>query len=146
MIENQTILLVDDSENDRMFMRIAFKKASFNWPIQEVHDGDEAIAYLKGNGSFNDRGKFPLPTLMLLDLNMPKKNGFDVLEWVRAQNQLKHLHIIVMTASTRPDDVRKAYQLGANSFLVKPVAIEDLVKIVGCMHDWLQMSQLAPVN
>src|SRR2546426_595611 len=81
MDETQTILLVDDSENDRLFMRVAFKKANFNWPIQELHDGDEAIAYLKGDGHYSDRSKFPLPAVLLLDLNIPKKNGFDVLKW-----------------------------------------------------------------
>ncbi len=146
MFENQTILLVDDSEDDRMFMRAAFKKTNLTWPLQEVHDGDEAMAYLKGDGPYHDRGSFPLPTVMLLDLNMPKKHGFEVLEWVRNQEQFKLLQIIILTASTRPDDVKQAYSMGANSFLVKPAAIEDLVKMIGCLRDWLQVNQFAPLN
>jgi CheY-like chemotaxis protein len=146
MFQSQTILLVDDSENDRMFMRIAFRKVNFTWPIHELHDGDEVIAYLKGDGPYAERHKFPLPAVILLDLNMPKSNGFEVLKWVRAQEQFKLLQVIVVTASTRPDDVRLAYCLGANSFLVKPATIDELVKMVGCLRDWLQMNQFAPVN
>jgi CheY-like chemotaxis protein len=146
MFEDQTILLVEDLEDDRIFMRAAFKKANLNWPLQEVHDGDEAIAYLKGDGPYSDRGTFRLPIVMLLDLNMPKKNGFDVLKWVRGQEQFKHLQIIILTASTRPDDVKQAYAMGANSFLVKPAAIEDLEKMIGCLRDWLQINQFAPLN
>jgi CheY-like chemotaxis protein len=146
MLESQTILLVDDSENDRMFMRIAFKKANFNWPIHELTDGDEVIAYLKGDAPYTERNKFPLPAVVLLDLNMPKRNGFDVLKWVRAQEQFKQLQVIVVTASTRPDDVKLAYCLGANSVLVKPPTIDGLVKMVGCMRDWLRLNQFAPLN
>jgi CheY-like chemotaxis protein len=144
MSANQTILLVDDSENDRIFMRAAFKKANFNWRMLEVSDGDEAIAYLKGDGPYNDRDKFPSATVVLLDLNIPKRNGFEVLKWVRGQEQFKHLQIIVLTTSTRPADVKQAYYLGANSFLVKPAELEELVKMVGCLRDWLQMSQFPP--
>jgi CheY-like chemotaxis protein len=146
MFEVQTILLVDDTEDDRIFMRAAFKKACFNWPLQEVNDGDEAIAYLKGEAPYSNRGDFRLPMVMLLDLNMPKKNGFDVLKWVRGQEQFKLIQIIVLTASTRPDDVKQAYSLGANPFLVKPAAIEDLEKMIGCLRDWLQINQFAPLN
>jgi len=118
MFGHQTILLVDDSEDDHIFMRAAFKKASFNWPLQEVYDGDEAIAYLKGDPPYSDRGNFRLPLVMLLDLNMPKKNGFDVLKWVRGQEQFKLLQIIILTASTRPDDVKQAYSIGLTAHSV----------------------------
>src|SRR3989442_6456219 len=120
MNEWQTILLVDDSENDREIMRVAFKKANFSNPLQEVHNGEEAIAYLKGEDVYTDRNKFPLPAVMLLDLNMPMKNGFDLLSWVRTQPALKRLSIVILTASTRMEDVERAFDLGANSFLVKP--------------------------
>jgi CheY-like chemotaxis protein len=146
MLEDQTILLVDDTENDRILMRAAFKKANLNCPLLELQNGEEAIAYLKGDGPYRDRSHFPLPTVVLLDLNMPKKHGFDVLNWVRSHEQFKPLQIIIVTASTRPDDVRKAYSMGANSFLVKPAAIEDLEKMVGCLRDWLQINQFAPPN
>ena len=87
--QKQTILLVDDSEDDLFLMRHAFRAAEFNAPLQFVHNGEEAIAYLKGDGAYADRHKFPLPAVMLLDLKMPKKDGFAVLAWVRAQPVLK---------------------------------------------------------
>ena len=130
MNERQTILLVDDSEDDIFLMRMAFKKAEFNPPLQEVHNGEEAIAYLKGDGIYGNRDQYPLPAVMLLDLNMPMKNGFDVVAWVRAQPAFNRLSIIVLTASTRLDDVERAYDLGAKSYLVKPVGFEALVELV----------------
>ena len=146
MNETPTILLVDDSENDLFLMRAAFKKAEFNGPLQEVHNGEEAIAYLKGNDPYSDRDKFPLPAVMLLDLNMPMKNGFDVLTWVRGQTGLKRLSIIVLTASMRTEDVERAYDLGANSFLVKPSNLDALAAMIRCLRDWIQISHFAPLN
>jgi CheY-like chemotaxis protein len=127
-------------------MRIAFKKAEFRVFLQEVHNGEEAIAYLSGEGPFSDRGRFPLPAVMLLDLNMPMKNGFHVLEWVRAQPMLKRMAIIILTASTRPEDVAQAFDLGATSFLVKPASIEDLAAMIRCLRDWLQLNHFPPLN
>src|SRR5438874_12937812 len=120
MDAKQTILLVDDSENDLFLMRAAFKQAEFNSDLQEVYNGEEALAYLKGEGAYSDRNKFPMPAVMLLDLNMPRKNGFDVLQWVRTQPTLQRMSIIILTASSRMEDVERAFDLGANSFLVKP--------------------------
>ena len=140
MSEKQTILLVDDSENDLFLMRAAFKKAEFNNPLQEVHNGEEAIAYLKGDDPYSDRHMFPLPAVMLLDLNMPMKNGFDVLTWVRTQTGLKRLSIIVLTASMRTEDIERAFDLGANSFLVKPGNIDALVAMSRCLRDWIQIN------
>lgn len=146
MNDKQTILLVDDSENDLALMRIAFKKAGFNSPLQEVHNGEEAIAYLQGDGPYSDRDKFPLLTVMLLDLNMPMKNGFDVLTWVRTQPALKRLSIIVLSASMRIEDVERAYDLGANSFLVKPTDLNELVNMLRVLRDWLQINHFPPFN
>lgn len=120
MNAKQTILLVDDSANDIFLMRMAFKKAEFNHPLQEVRNGEQAIAYLEGEGIYSDREKHPLPSVMLLDLNMPMKNGFEVLARVRAQPAFKRISIIILTASRRPEDVERAFDLGASSYLVKP--------------------------
>src|SRR5712672_80538 len=128
MTNHQTILLVDDSENDLKLMEVAFRKAGFDSPLQMVHDGEEAIAYLKGEGPYADRNKFPLPGVILLDLNMPMKNGFDVLDWLRSQRQaFKRISTIILTASMRAEDVERAFDLGANSYLVKPSTLEDLI-------------------
>jgi len=137
MNEKQTILLVDDSENDICLVRIAFKNAQITNPIQESHNGDEAIAYLQGEPPFDDRSKFPLPALMLLDLNMPTRNGFEVLEWLRLQPGLKRITVIILTASLREEDVDRAFDLGANSFLVKPSSIERLTSISRSLREWI---------
>ena len=150
MNEDRTILLVDDSLDDIFLVRTAFENAKLTNPIQEVHNGDEAIAYLQGESPFDDRSKFPLPALMLLDLNMPTRNGFEVLEWLRAQPVLKRINVIILTASLREEDVDRAFDLGANAFLVKPSSIQDLTSIARCLRDWMnciQFPQLAgPVH
>lgn len=145
MNKNRTILLVDDSENDICLLRIAFSKAEITNPIQEVHNGDEAIAYLQGEPPFDDRSKFPLPALMLLDLNMPTHNGFEVLEWLRAQPGLKRINVVILTASLREEDVDRAFDLGANSFLVKPSSIEGLTSIGRCFRDWMNCTHFPHV-
>src|SRR5215469_10222666 len=101
MDERQTILLVDDSGNDLDLMRLAFRKAGINNPLQEVHDGEEAIAYLEGEGLYGDRLLYPLPSVMLLDLKMPKKDGFDVMKWLRTEPSLTAMPVMVLTASLR---------------------------------------------
>lgn len=145
MSERHNILLVDDGENDLVLMHAAFKMAGCSIPLHEVHNGEEAIAYLKGEGDFGDRNKFPLPTIMLLDLNMPRKNGFDVLTWVRSQPLLKRLSIIVLTASMRSQDIEQAFDLGATSFLVKPSDLDDLAAMIRCLCGWIQINRFPPL-
>jgi len=146
MNDRQTILLVDDSENDLFLMRVAFKKAAFNSPLQEVHNGEQAIAYLNAEGIYSDRSQYPLPSVMLLDLNMPLKNGFDVLSWVRMQPLFKRLSVIILTSSVRNEDVERAFDLGATSYLLKPSALEDLIAMISCLRDWLQINHFPPLN
>ena len=138
MNEKQTILLVDDSEDDIVLMKHAFQAAHFKPSVQTASDGEEAIAYLKGDGAWADRDEFPLPTVMLLDLNMPKANGFEVLAWVRTQPVLKRLTIIVFSASARAEDVERAYELGVNSYLVKPTTVAQLIAMMCSLRDWLE--------
>lgn len=142
----QTILLVDDSENDLFLMRAAFKKAEFHSPLQAVRNGEEAIAYLKGEGIYSDRNQYTLPAVMLLDLNMPRKNGFEVLEWVRSQPALKRLSVIILTASLRNEDVERAFDLGANAFLVKPATLDQLITMIRRLRDWLEINHFPPLN
>ena len=146
MNHQRTILLVDDSETDLMLMRFAFKKAELDDQLQVVHNGEEAIAYLRGERAFTDRKQYPLPAVMLLDLNMPMRNGFDVLTWVRAQPALKRLSIIILTASMRTEDVERAFDLGASSYLVKPGTLDDLTAMIRCLRDWLHYNHFPPLN
>jgi CheY-like chemotaxis protein len=140
------MLLVDDSQDDLSLLRIAFKKAEVNIPLQEVHNGEEAIAYLKGESPFDDRTKYPLPAVMLLDLNMPMNNGFEVLRWLGSQPSLKRISVIILTASVRLEDVEQALDLGANAFLVKPTNLEGLVRMIRCLGDWIQINHFPPLN
>lgn len=127
---NRTILLVEDNADDVFFMRRALKKAGIAALLQVVEDGQEAIHYLSGQGDYSDRQKAPLPSLVLLDLKMPRKSGLEVLEWVRRQPELGGLVVIVLTSSRQSKDVAAAARLGANSFLVKPPNVDELTDLM----------------
>ena len=146
MNEGQTILVVDDCEDDLAFMRDAFKQAKCNHLLQEVRNGEEAIAYLKGEGPYCDRKRYPLPVVVLLDLNMPKKNGYEVLTWVRAQTDLKRLAIYILTASLRDEDVERAFYFGATSYLAKPSNLATLAAMMRCLCDWIQINHFPPLH
>jgi CheY-like chemotaxis protein len=146
MIENPIVLIVDDCEADVLLMRIVFERAGFVLPLQLARDGEEAISYLKGDGAYSNRKLFPLPTVMLLDLNMPRKNGFEVLTWIRRQPTLKRLRVYVLSESSRPEDIRCAYDLGANSYLVKPGNLEGLMQTAKILGAWLRRSHFAPLD
>src|SRR6478672_12672813 len=121
MITMDTILLVEDDSNDVLLIQRAFRKASLSNPLQIVEDGEAAILYLKGEESFADRDRYPLPRLILLDLKLPRKSGFEVLVWLRQQPKFYGLPVVVLTSSKEKNDIQQAYLLGANSYLVKPV-------------------------
>jgi CheY-like chemotaxis protein len=145
LIEDPIVLLVDDSANDALLMSTVFKRGGFVHPLQLAHDGEEAIAYLRGNGRYADRQQYPLPTTVLLDLNMPRKNGFEVLEWLRQQPALKRLRVYILSASSRPQDIERAYDLGANSYLVKPGNLDGLLHMTKCLVAWLKLGHIAPI-
>src|SRR6185295_4820460 len=126
----KAILIADDSEEDAFIIRRAFQEAGCDIPLTFVRDGQEAMDYLSGEGAFQDREAHPLPRLMLLDLKMPKVDGFDVLGWMQGQPQLKLLPVTVLTSSNQDRDVDRAYGLGANSYLVKPGSFSGFVDIV----------------
>ena len=144
--EKQLFLLAEDSQNDVFLMQQAFKKAGLPNPIQVVSDGQEAISYLKGEGRYSDRAQYPLPMAVLLDLKMARMNGFEVLEWVRKQPNLKRVVVIILTASNRSSDADRAYDLGANFYLTKPGKFEDLVDMTKCLHDWLRLNHFPSIT
>jgi CheY-like chemotaxis protein len=144
--------MADDDENDVFFMERAFDEAKVTNPLHRVKDGEEAVAYLTGTGNYTDREKFPLPHFLLLDLKMPRKNGFEVIQWVREQPGLKRLPIVVLTSSREDPDINRAYELGANAYMVKPVdfqAVQDLFQSIirywgiECAKPELQVEQIA---
>ena len=137
-----TILLVEDDPNDVLLIQRAFRKSDVVNPIQVVGDGEEAIAYLSGRGPYADRERYPLPVLLLLDLKLPRKSGFEVLEWLRQQPGLKRLPVAVLTSSAETPDINRAYDLGANSYLVKPVRFEGLLRMVQTLNlYWLIINE-----
>lgn len=146
MNASQTVLFVDDSENDILLMRRAFKKGESSFSQREVHNGEEAIAYLSGEGVYSDRVQYPLPALVLMDLNMPRKSGFDVLEWARTRPELKGVTIMILTASSRPEDVSRSFELGASSYLVKPSSLQALTDMVRSLNDWTKLNHFPPRN
>ncbi len=146
-VETSVILLAEDGEDDIDLIRRAFAKAHIINPLHVVRDGEEAIKYLKGEGPYARRDEYPLPSLFLLDLKMPRKTGFEVLEWLRDQPGLRTLRTIVLTNSDEVFDVNRAYQLGASSFLVKPVDFEEFVAIVQALQGyWLWMNKPPDVH
>ena len=145
MIEDPIVLLVDDSVNDAKLMRAVFERAGVVEPLRSAQDADEAIAYLRGDGAYADRIHFPLPTALLLDLNMPGKNGFEVLEWIRQQPALKRLRVFILSASSRPEDIERAYDLGASSYLVKPRNLDGLMHLAKSLVGWLKLNHFAPL-
>jgi len=140
--EDAIILLAEDLENDVLLIRHALVKAGVKNPFHVVRDGEECLAYLHGTGKYASRDEFPLPDLLLLDLKMPKVDGFEVLAEVRSNKDFSALRIIVLTSSDQVYDVNKAYDLGANSFLVKPLDFENLTALVRTLSAfWLQTSK-----
>lgn len=140
------ILLVDDNPHDVVLLRLAFRRVGIIDPIKLVKGGAEAVRYLKGEGIFADRHAYPAPTLMLLDLRMPQTSGFDVLQWIRAQTSLQHLTVVVMSNSKDSDDVKRAYELGAHSYLYKPTKFSDLVKITQCLKGLCAETQTGAIG
>ncbi len=137
----QTILLVEDEENDVFFMQRALKKAAINNPLQIAHDGQEAINYLQGSGEFADRKKYPLPGLVLLDLKLPHVKGLDVLKWIRGYEEVQNIIVIILTSSKLQPDIDEAYRLGANAYLVKPATSDKLADMVTLIKQfWLDLN------
>jgi len=140
--ERAVILLAEDREDDIFLIRKAFQKAGITNPLFVVRDGEEAISYLEGRGRYFNREEFPLPELVLLDLKMPKVDGFEVLRWIRQQPGFSSMRVVVLTSSESIRDVNVAYRLGANSFMVKPMDFENAVELSKVLQDyWLQRSK-----
>jgi CheY-like chemotaxis protein len=136
------ILLVEDSPDDALLIQRAFRKANLANPVQLVRDGEEAVAYLKGIPPFDDRSRFPLPVFMLLDLKLPRRSGLEVLAWVRQESPVKRLPVVVLTSSRESVDVNRAYDLGVNSYLTKPVGFEALLEMVKNVNlYWLVLNE-----
>src|SRR3974390_1679333 len=129
-VDPTPILVADDDENDVIFLRRAFERAGVMNPLFITRDGEEAIKYLAGTPPYDDRAQYPLPGLFLLDLKMPRINGFDVLTWVSQRSELKGLILVVLSSSDHEQDMRKARDLGVHEYMTKPSDFQNLVDLM----------------
>ncbi|KXX71466.1 response regulator [Flammeovirga sp. SJP92] len=143
-----TILYADDDPEDRMLTEEAFEeafaqKSNLSIQLQFVEDGEELMSYLQNNGKYNDNSKYPTPDLILLDLNMPKKDGRECLKEIKNNDHLKKIPVVVLTTSNDEEDVIKTYNLGVSSFITKPVTFESMVEVVESLNKyWFQVVRL----
>jgi CheY-like chemotaxis protein len=142
---SNTILVVEDSDDDVFALKRAIKKAGIGNPLQVVTDGQQAIDYLTAAADAARRAEFPLPFLVLLDLKLPYRDGFQVLEWIRGQAPLEAVVVVMLTGSDEPRDHERAHALGARSYLVKPAAGEDIKRLVDSLESSGRTSGAGPV-
>lgn len=132
------VLHIDDDPNDTELLRAAARQAGVQFLLYNVSDGEQAVAYLSGLRLYSDRERYPLPSLILLDLKMPRATGFEILSWIRSQPELHSVPVIVLSGSELRDHIQRAYEVGANSYLFKPLAFDALVQIVKSIDSvWL---------
>lgn len=133
-----TVLYVEDEENDVLFMQMAFKKAGLGPALRAVEDGQQAIDYLAGTNGYGDRQQYPVPSVLLLDLNLPLISGFEVLTWLRGQPDFQTLPVVVFSSSARKEDRQKAQELGADEYFEKPNSALLFGQVVAQLRErWL---------
>jgi CheY-like chemotaxis protein len=149
MHSHEVILYAEDEETDAFFVQRAFQQAGISQRLVLVDSGQEAIDYLAGRGDYADRMRHPFPSLVLLDLNMPGVSGLEVLKWIRATPNFCTLVTLMLTSSNQNIDVHRAYQQGANGYLVKPGDIDSILTMARAIKDfWLTQNRaiaLAPI-
>lgn len=133
-MSTRLILHADDDENDVIFLNYALKLAKLPARLHSLTDGQQVVDYLSQQGEFTDRTQFPWPTLVLLDLKMPRLNGLQTLRWIRAQPALRPLVVVMFTASANQTDIDEAYRIGANSFIIKPAGTDRLAGLMQALH------------
>jgi CheY-like chemotaxis protein len=143
---NPTILVVDDDENDLMLIQSAFGAAGVTSNLQTASSGDEAIAYLAGEGKFADRGIYGHPDFVITDLKMPDGDGFSVLEHFKRNPEWAVIPTVVLSGSQDNDDIKKAYLLGASAYHLKPSSPAMLRTLVKTMHDYWLMCEVPEVD
>jgi CheY-like chemotaxis protein len=137
----KTVLLVEDNQDDVFVMKMACQRTGIPHLLQVVTDGAMALDYLSGNGVYADRTIHPLPDVLFLDIRMPKRNGHEVLKWIRSQPGLKNLPVVMLTVSTQTEDVDRAYELGVTSYLQKVACLAEFgqgVRII--LKYWLELN------
>jgi CheY-like chemotaxis protein len=142
-LKNVTVLMADDDQDDRLLVKEAFEENEFENDLRFVEDGEALMEYLRRDGKFSDPATAPRPGLILLDLNMPKKDGREVLREIKSDDALRHIPIIILTTSHEREDILRSYSVGANSFITKPVTFDGLRDLIGLIGKyWLQVVEL----
>lgn len=142
----RTILLIEDESSDAALLLRGFEKAQVSNPIIHLTNGDDALRYLAGKGEYADRRKYPLPALMLLDLKLPGMSGIQLLQWMRVQGEIKRIPVVVLTSDEDPDTINAAYDLGANSYLVKPGNAAEIARMVQTIQRyWVKLNEPPPL-
>lgn len=138
-----TILMADDDEDDRLLAKEAMVESRVLNSLKFVEDGVELIAYLRGEGKYSDRAEYPMPGLILLDLNMPKKDGREALQDIKADADLRRIPVVILTTSKAEEDMLRGYDLGAASYITKPVTFDALVDLMGALgRYWVEIVEL----
>jgi len=142
----RTILIIEDESADAALLLRGFEKAQVLNPVVHLTNGDDALRYLAGKGQYADRKKYPLPALMLLDLKLPGMTGIQLLQWMRVQGEIKRIPVVVLTSDENPDTINAAYDLGANSYLVKPGNAAEINRMVQTIQRyWMKLNEPPPL-
>jgi CheY-like chemotaxis protein len=140
-----SILIADDDTQDAMLVKMAAQRAAVGFRLESVTDGEQAIDYLLGRERYADRQTHPFPSMMLLDLKMPRLSGFDVLDFVRREPELRRLPVVIFSSSDDPSDIKRAYEAGANSYLCKPHSTDDLSALLKSLEEyWCKFNHFPP--
>ncbi len=140
-----TILMADDDPDDRKLTQEAFEENHLANELRFVEDGEELLDYLNQRGAYSAKGSAPLPGLILLDLNMPKKDGREALEEIKANPKLRNIRVVIMTTSKAEEDILRTYDLSASSYITKPVTFDRLVDVIRTLGKyWLEIVELPP--
>jgi CheY-like chemotaxis protein len=145
-VQPGTILLIEDDAADASLLIRAFKRSGVANPIRHLRDGEEALAYFEGIGDLADRDKNPLPILILLDLKLPRMSGLELLQWMRPRRHLRRLPVVILTGERDPTYMEAAYDLGANSYLIKSPKEDEVLGLVELIQKyWIGLNEPAPI-
>lgn len=145
-VERLITLVVEDDDSDFQLFEAAFRRTPGDVQLHRVDDGDSAVAYLAGDGTFSDRSRYPLPHIILLDIKLPRRSGLEVLQWVRQQPGLCRVPVIMLTSSRHSKDVNRAYEKGVSAYFSKPETMKELTDLLGALKDvwtrWFEFPSL----
>ena len=137
--QKPVLLLVEDNLDDIKFLRLAFSKRGLSFRVEVAHNGEQAVEYLEGRGAYQDRGRYPVPTHVILDLKLPKKSGIEVLQWMKERPNLAGIPVAIFSSSGQSGDENRARDIGVDHYWVKPTSFKKLLEIVDVIARWMTM-------